>query len=842
MKILQITTLKLTIVLETVACVLILAGAVELNVANAQAGAATNAQSSWNAWERISDEQAWDLLPSLAKGDRQPLPNWIKPVVIQMPRTAAAMLELDNAFRDGGPLDPILRAKLRWIIAHANHCEYGEAQALADLRRVGGNNVKLGDFTGEPAAWPAADADGFQFVRLLTVAGPTVPDALFERLRVKHGDRGVAAMVLLAAYSNFQDRLLLGLNVSIEKSGPYPPLKLKFAEGALQAIPLIPSENGVASYVENGKAVTPRDKNWTAVTYDELQQKLEKQRERKPRLPVPTWDEVKGKLPDAMAVQPTTIRWSLMNYGYASELAIPWTLTTRTHWAEFPSSRIFEESLFWVQTRAVECNYCMGHCEMLLEVAGLNKEAVEKRSRLLADTDWANFPPSEQRAYAYARKLSLTPQELTSDDYKSLEKDFGPKQAMSVFLWLCRGLYMTRISDGFQLPLERENAFGASSPTQEVNDSDTTATTSVELTPEATIIVEELRNSNDKDSEAIAMLNDIVGNGSNLGPEDGWFPLAKVANRFDWNYVTKRYDINHDLAISADEFNGSEEDFRRLDRDNSGTVTDADFDWSEHSLTPTPGLKLFFMADVDANGKVTKEEFTQLYDQLASGSEYLAIDELREAFSQSNSGPRPKRADSPSPSTLVKALKNQELGSLQAGPQLGEMAPDFTLTTLDGSEITLSKVTGEKPIVLIFGNFTCGPFRSQSGNVEKLYERYKNRANFFLIYVREAHPSDGWWMQSNQRAGIDLTQPKDVTQRRAVAETCQKHLKLSVPFLVDTIDDRVGSVYSGMPNRLYLIDPQGRVAFKNGRGPFGFHPRQLEQALILSLNEMDNSK
>ncbi len=176
-------------------------------------------QSSWKAWERLSDEQAWALLPTLATGEKQPLPNWIKPVVLQMPRTAAAMLELDKAFRDGGPLEPALRAKLRWIIAHANGCGYGRELALADLRRVAGDKVKLSEFAGNPADWPASEADDFEFVRLLTVSGPTIPDELFERLRVKHGDRGVAAMVLLTAYGNFQDRLLLGLNVPIEKNG-----------------------------------------------------------------------------------------------------------------------------------------------------------------------------------------------------------------------------------------------------------------------------------------------------------------------------------------------------------------------------------------------------------------------------------------------------------------------------------------------------------------------------------------------------------------------------------------------------------------------------------------------
>ena len=48
---------------------------------------------------------------------------------------------------------------------------------------------------------------------------------------------------------------------------------------------------------------------------------------------------------------------------------------------------------------------------------------------------------------------------LTSDDYAQLEKDLGKKEAMGTFFWLCRGLYMTRVSDGFQLTLESDNVF-----------------------------------------------------------------------------------------------------------------------------------------------------------------------------------------------------------------------------------------------------------------------------------------------------------------------------------------------------------------------------------------------
>jgi hypothetical protein len=56
-----------------------------------------------------------------------------------------------------------------------------------------------------------------------------------------------------------------------------------------------------------------------------------------------------------------------------------------------------------------------------------------------------------------------------------------------------------------------------------------------------------------------------------------------------------------------------------------------------------------------------------------------------------------------------------------------------------------------------------------------------------------------------------------------------------MPMLVDAMDDRVSHAYSAMPNRLYIIDRSGRVAYQSGRGPFGFLPGEMEQALHLLL-------
>ena len=90
-------------------------------------------------------------------------------------------------------------------------------------------------------------------------------------------------------------------------------------------------------------------------------------------------------------------------------------------------------------------------------------------------------------------------------------------------------------------------------------------------------------------------------------------------------------------------------------------------------------------------------------------------------------------------------------------------------------------------------------------------------------------------MESNDKAGVCFPQPETDEDRGKIAKTCQSMLKMTVPLVVDHMDDRVGNLYSGMPDRLYVIGRDGRVVFKGGRGPFGFIPAQMEQALIMEL-------
>ena len=101
----------------------------------------------------------------------------------------------------------------------------------------------------------------------------------------------------------------------------------------------------------------------------------------------------------------------------------------------------------------------MGHCEMLLAVAGLDKTALDERTRRLASGDWSSFPPGDRAAFLFARKQAKEPWTITSEDVRRLIDHFGEERTLDIIWWACRCHYMTRVADAFQIPLERDNVF-----------------------------------------------------------------------------------------------------------------------------------------------------------------------------------------------------------------------------------------------------------------------------------------------------------------------------------------------------------------------------------------------
>jgi hypothetical protein len=174
-------------------------------------------------------------------------------------------------------------------------------------------------------------------------------------------------------------------------------------------------------------------------------------------------------------------------------------------------------------------------------------------------------------------------------------------------------------------------------------------------------------------------------------------------------------------------------------------------------------------------------------------------------------------------------------------PEPGTMSPDFELPSPDKSrKIKLSSFRGEKPVVLIFGCLTCGNYRTYSETLEVMYKHYKSEVEFLRVYVREAHPVGAQAAtETNAKSGFLITQPVSLDERCKLADRCARDLHIETPFVVDGIDNRVGQAYGGWPDRLYVIDVNGRVAYQGGPGPFAFNPREMEQTLLLLLLEQE---
>jgi len=126
-------------------------------------------------------------------------------------------------------------------------------------------------------------------------------------------------------------------------------------------------------------------------------------------------------------------------------------------------------------------------------------------------------------------------------------------------------------------------------------------------------------------------------------------------------------------------------------------------------------------------------------------------------------------------------------------------------------------------------------------SLHDIYEQYHEQVQFLTIYIREAHPKDGWWLGGGimgkmlkkgvPKAATDINDPKTMEERRTVAKQCEQILQYGMGTYVDEMDDAVSKAYAAKPTRLYLVGLDGRVVYAGGLGPYGFSPAALKKAI-----------
>jgi hypothetical protein len=78
---------------------------------------------------------------------------------------------------------------------------------------------------------------------------------------------------------------------------------------------------------------------------------------------------------------------------------------------------------------------------------------------------------------------------------------------------------------------------------------------------------------------------------------------------------------------------------------------------------------------------------------------------------------------------------------------------------------------------------------------------------------------------------VEYAQPTTFDEREGIAHACSLGLDLAIPTLIDDMDNSTDLAYSALPDRLYLIGEDGRIAYRSGMGPMGFRPDEFEVAI-----------
>ncbi len=86
-------------------------------------------------------------------------------------------------------------------------------------------------------------------------------------------------------------------------------------------------------------------------------------------------------------------------------------------------------------------------------------------------------------------------------------------------------------------------------------------------------------------------------------------------------------------------------------------------------------------------------------------------------------------------------------------------------------------------------------------------------------------------MPSNLKEGILIASARTFLQRDEAAQTCVIQLNIRIPALVDDLQDTTERAYTAWPDRIYVINRKGRVAYKSKPGPYGFHPKAMAAVL-----------
>jgi len=98
-------------------------------------------------------------------------------------------------------------------------------------------------------------------------------------------------------------------------------------------------------------------------------------------------------------------------------------------------------------------------------------------------------------------------------------------------------------------------------------------------------------------------------------------------------------------------------------------------------------------------------------------------------------------------------IQGQAVAGGKVGINTGDLAPDFTITTIDGKTVSLSQLSSEKPTVLYFFATWCPNCARDLAAVKEIYPQYSDKINFLAIDM-DQRESEAQITSYQQRMGL----------------------------------------------------------------------------------------
>ncbi|MBS1587171.1 MAG: hypothetical protein JSS82_16680 [Bacteroidetes bacterium] len=202
---------------------------------------------------------------------------------------------------------------------------------------------------------------------------------------------------------------------------------------------------------------------------------------------------------------------------------------------------------------------------------------------------------------------------------------------------------------------------------------------------------------------------------------------------------------------------------------------------------------------------------------------------LSPMFSFAQTGPALLEGEQPndnSPICTEPIPLTKDWDDFKGGFKNGTHIPDFSFYTVDGKEVTLSKVLREtgKPVLLVAGNFSCPVYRRNAREIDSITNFYKDKLNVYVVYTVEAHPVGGTEAyptipvaeEQNRKDHIQIKQAESYLDRRLSATRMRKRMGIATTIVLDGPGNEWWSHAGYAPNNAYLINAKGVIVAKDG--------------------------